>query len=146
MKKALVIIFISLTGILSLGSYSGLNSFPPPVKELKKPNILFIFTDDQSYTSVNSLGNEKIHTPNIDRLVERGVSFSNAYIMGGSSPAICSPSRAMLFSGLTLWNLENQGIYGFEISDKYKTLPQVFRNNGIAPRNPSGLVRNIISF
>ncbi len=50
--------------------------------------------------------------------------------MGGSSPAVCSPSRASLFSGRTLWNLENQGTFGFEISEAYKTLPQVFRENG----------------
>jgi arylsulfatase A-like enzyme len=56
--------------------------------------------------------------------------FTNAYIMGASSPAVCSPSRASLFSGLTLWNLENQGKWGFEISDKYTTLPEVFRAAG----------------
>lgn len=95
-----------------------------------KPNILFIFTDDQAYSTIRAFGNTTIFTPTIDALVESGTSFSNAYIMGGSSPAICSPSRAMLFSGLTLWNLENQGIYGFEISETYKTLPQVFRENG----------------
>lgn len=95
-----------------------------------KPNILFIFTDDQAYSTIRAFGNTAISTPTIDALAESGTSFSNAYIMGGSSPAVCSPSRAMLFSGLTLWNLENQGIYGFEISETYKTLPQVFRENG----------------
>ncbi|MCC5928991.1 MAG: sulfatase-like hydrolase/transferase [Cyclobacteriaceae bacterium] len=96
----------------------------------RKPNVLFIFTDDQSYSTIHALGNTKIKTPNMDKLVQGGVSFRNAYIMGGSSPAVCSPSRASLFSGLTLWNLENQGIYGFEISEKHKTLPQVFLENG----------------
>jgi arylsulfatase A-like enzyme len=66
----------------------------------------------------------------MDSIVEDGVAFTNAYIMGGSSPAVCSPSRAGLFSGRTLWNLENQGRFGYEISDKFTTLPQVFRNNG----------------
>ena len=50
--------------------------------------------------------------------------------MGGTSPAVCSPSRASLFSGRTLWNLDNQGMWGFEISAKYRTLPQVFRESG----------------
>jgi arylsulfatase A-like enzyme len=99
-------------------------------KEKQKPNVLFLFTDDQSYGTVHALGNPSIHTPNIDQLVHMGTSFTNAYIMGGSSPAVCSPSRASLFSGRTLWNLENQGIWGFEISEKYKTLPQIFRENG----------------
>ena len=95
-----------------------------------KPNVLFLFTDDQRNDTIHALGNEHIHTPYTDHLVDTGVAFTNAYIMGGSSPAVCSPSRASLFSGLTLWNLENQGLWGFEISDKYKTMPQVFRENG----------------
>jgi len=99
-----------------------------PVKG--RPNVLFLFTDDQRDDTINALGNKFIQTPNIDRLVRSGVAFTNAYIMGGSSPAVCSPSRASLFSGRTLWNLENQGMWGFEISDKYKTLPQVFRESG----------------
>ncbi len=96
----------------------------------EQPNILFIFTDDQSYSTINALGNSLIQTPHTDELVGKGVSFTNAYIMGGSSPAVCSPSRASLFSGRTLWNLENQGVWGYEISDKYKTLPQVLLENG----------------
>jgi len=95
-----------------------------------RPNVLFLFTDDQRYDTIRALGNKSIHTPNIDRLVKRGVSFTNAYIMGSSSPAVCSPSRACLFSGRTLWNLDNQGLWGYEISARYKTLPQVFRENG----------------
>lgn len=97
---------------------------------ISKPNVLFLLTDDQCYDTIRSMGNEHIYTPNIDRLVEGGVAFTNAYIMGGSSPAVCAPSRAVLFSGRTLWNVENQGKWGYEISDKYKTLPQVFRENG----------------
>ena len=99
-------------------------------QEAVKPNILFILTDDQQSNTIHALGNGLIQTPHIDALVREGVSFSNAYIMGGSSPAVCSPSRACLFSGRTLWNLENQGEWGFEISDKYKTLPQVFKDKG----------------
>ncbi len=96
----------------------------------EKPNILFLFTDDQHVDTIQALGNEYIQTPNMDKLVNEGIAFTNAYIMGGSSPAVCSPSRACLFSGQTLWNIENQGMFGYEISEKYRTLPQVFRENG----------------
>ena len=96
----------------------------------EKPNILFLFTDDQQHDTIRALGNEAIITPSLDKLVKEGLTFKNAYIMGGTSPAVCSPSRASLFSGRTLWNLENQGKWGFEISDKYVTLPQVFKENG----------------
>lgn len=50
--------------------------------------------------------------------------------MGSSSPGVCSPSRACLLTGRTLWNIENQGIWGYEISEPFKTLPEVFRENG----------------
>jgi arylsulfatase A-like enzyme len=96
----------------------------------KPLNVLFLFTDDQRFDTIHALGNNSIQTPNMDRLVREGISFRNAYIMGGSSPAVCAPSRACLMSGRTLWNIECQGLFGFEISEKYKTLPQVFRENG----------------
>ncbi len=98
--------------------------------ETERLNVLFLFTDDQAYDTIHALGNDAIQTPNMDRLVNSGVTFTNAYIMGASSPAVCSPSRASLFSGRKLWNLENQGRWGFEISEKYTTLPQVFRESG----------------
>jgi len=96
----------------------------------ERPNVLFLFTDDQRQETIHAWGNEAIRTPNMDRLARDGVSFRNAYTMGGSSPAVCSPSRACLMSGRTLWNIECQGLWGFEISEKFRTLPQVFRESG----------------
>jgi arylsulfatase A-like enzyme len=98
--------------------------------QVKKPNVLFLFSDDQQADTIRALGNSHIQTPNIDRLVAMGTTFTNAHIMGSSSPAVCSPSRASLMTGRTLWNLENQGLWGFEISEKYKTMPEVFRAAG----------------
>jgi len=95
-----------------------------------RPNILFLFTDDQQADTIHALGNLHIQTPNIDRLVAQGTAFTNAYTMGGSSPGVCLPSRASLLTGRTLWNIENQGIWGYEISEKNMTLPEVFRENG----------------
>lgn len=95
-----------------------------------RPNILFLFTDDQQADLVGAFGNPHIKTPHIDRIVRDGVAFTSAYTMGGSSPGVCMPSRASLLTGRTLWNLENQGIWGFEISAKNKTLPEVFRDHG----------------
>lgn len=80
------------------------------------PNILLILTDDQRFDTIAALGNREIRTPRIDRLVERGFAFTNAYIMGGTQPAVCVPSRAMLHSGLGLWHahadLEGQTTMG----------------------------------
>lgn len=96
----------------------------------QQPNILFFFADDQPYNTLGCTGNDIIKTPSIDALAKRGLVFDNAYIMGGTSPAVCSTSRAMLFSGKTLWNLDNQGLWGFEINAKTKTFPQVFKEAG----------------
>jgi arylsulfatase A-like enzyme len=74
-----------------------------------RPNILFLFTDDQRFDTIHVLGNEQILTPTMDSLVARGTTFTNAYIMGGSCPAVCMPSRAMLMTGRTLYRLEEQG-------------------------------------
>ena len=74
-----------------------------------KPNILFFFTDDQRFDTIRALGNEQIITPTLDALVESGTSFTNAYIMGGSCPAVCMPSRAMLMTGRGLFSIQGQG-------------------------------------
>lgn len=65
----------------------------------KKPNILFLFTDDQREDTIGALGNPYIKTPNLDKLVESGFVFKNAYCMGGFSAAVCLPSRMMLLRG-----------------------------------------------
>lgn len=70
----------------------------------RPPNILFLFADDYSFEAVGALGLLDVVTPNIDRLYQRGTSFSRTYNMGGWNGAICVASRAMLISGRTLWD------------------------------------------
>ncbi len=72
-------------------------------------NILLLFTDDQRFDTIAALGNPAIHTPNLDRLVARGTAFTRAHIPGGTSPAICMPSRAMLHTGRHLSALHDRG-------------------------------------
>ncbi|MEM9886941.1 MAG: sulfatase-like hydrolase/transferase [Bacteroidota bacterium] len=67
------------------------------------PNILFLFTDDQTYHSIQALGNEEIRTPNLDRLADMGTTFTHAYNMGGWHGAICVASRSMMISGRSIW-------------------------------------------
>ncbi|MCK5443933.1 MAG: sulfatase-like hydrolase/transferase, partial [Maribacter sp.] len=79
-------------------------------KELKTkaPNIVFIYTDDQTYESVRALGNTEIHTPNLDRLVHSGTTFTHAYNMGGWHGAVCVASRSMMISGSFIWNAKQK--------------------------------------
>lgn len=69
-----------------------------------KPNILFIFADDQCHEAIRAFGQVDIDTPNLDKLVKRGTTFTHAYNMGAYSGAVCVASRAMLNTGRSLWN------------------------------------------
>ncbi|UCG49731.1 MAG: sulfatase-like hydrolase/transferase [Phycisphaerales bacterium] len=93
----------------------------------KRPNIVFFFTDDQRFDTIRALGNEEIITPNMDALVRGGTTFTNAYIMGSMSGAVCMPSRAMLMSGRTLFHLEGQGRV---IPEGHATMGEVLRKAG----------------
>ena len=70
----------------------------------KKPNVLFIFADDQCFETVGGLGLTDIETPNLDRLMDAGTTFTRAYNMGSWSPAVCVASRHMLITGRFLWH------------------------------------------
>ena len=69
----------------------------------EKPNVLFLFADDQCYETIAALGHTDIDTPNLDRLVQRGTTFTHAYNMGSWSGAVCVASRTMLITGRTVW-------------------------------------------
>jgi len=60
-----------------------------------RPNIIFIITDQQRYDTIRSLGYDFVDTPNLDRLVAEGVSFSQCHVTAAS----CAPARASLFKG-----------------------------------------------
>lgn len=61
----------------------------------KQPNVVFILTDDQGIWANGCYGNPEIRTPNIDRLADTGIRFTNFFC---TSP-VCSPSRASLLTG-----------------------------------------------
>ena len=70
-----------------------------------KPNILFIFADDQRADALGLGSNPYIKTPHLDALAQQGTHFENCYVMGGHHGAICAPSRAMLLSGKSLFHV-----------------------------------------
>jgi len=73
----------------------------------QKPNIVFVFADDMTYTAINALGNSEIKTPNLDKLVNKGTTFTHTYNMGAWNGAVCVASRAMIISGRTVWDANN---------------------------------------
>ena len=60
-----------------------------------RPNILLIVSDDVGYADIGIYGSRDIPTPNIDRLAQEGIRFTNAYVSG----PYCSPTRAGLMTG-----------------------------------------------
>ena len=62
---------------------------------MKRPNILFILTDDQGAWAMRCAGNTDIYTPNLDRLAKQGTRFDNFFC---ASP-VCSPARASILTG-----------------------------------------------
>jgi len=72
----------------------------------KRPNLVFLFADDQCFSTIRALNNPEVETPNLDRLVARGTTFTHAYNMGSWTGAVCVASRTMLNTGLFLWNAQ----------------------------------------
>ena len=62
---------------------------------MKRPNILFVFSDQHRYRALGSSGNPTLRTPNFDRLAAEGVTFDQAF----SCYPLCSPYRAQLLTG-----------------------------------------------
>ncbi len=94
-----------------------------PQKKAGK-NILVLFSDDQSYNTLRVLGNKEVYTPNLDKLTQQGVTFTQAHVMGGHQGAICMPSRVMLLSGRYVNRLPGDGAV---IPDSILTLPEILQ-------------------
>lgn len=62
----------------------------------KKPNLLFVFTDQQRSDTLAAYGNSKIKVPNMNQLASESTVFKNAYV----TQPVCTPSRASIMTGL----------------------------------------------
>jgi arylsulfatase A-like enzyme len=70
-----------------------------------RPNILFLFADDQRADTIGAWGNPHIETPHLDQLAREGFSFRANYNLGSNNGAVCIPSRAMVNSGKSYFRL-----------------------------------------
>ena len=95
-----------------------------------KPNVVFIYADDIGYGDLSWLGAKTIKTPNVEKLAQQGVCFTNMH----SSAATCTPSRYALLTGEYAWRREGTGIAtgdaGSIIRPERYTLADVFKNAG----------------
>jgi arylsulfatase A-like enzyme len=88
-----------------------------------RPNILFLFADDQRADTIAALGNPHIKTPNIDKLVSSGFAFRANYCFGGNSGAVCVPP-GMLMTGKTWLHIDTATLKGV------KLMPELLQENG----------------
>ena len=91
----------------------------------KKPNIIFIMSDDHAYQAISAYDDKLIQTPNIDRLAKEGMLFTNASVTN----SICAPSRATILTGKhTHINGKVDNYFPFDTTQV--TFPQIFKENG----------------
>jgi arylsulfatase A len=97
-----------------------------------KPNIVFILADDLGYRELGCFGQEKIRTPNLDRLATQGICLTQHY----SGNAVCAPSRCVLMTGKhpgNAWIRNNRATEGegqYPISDDQITLAELLHRQG----------------
>ncbi len=92
----------------------------------RRPNVLFILADDQRADTIGAHGNPHIRTPHLDRLAARGFSFRGNYVFGGNSGAVCVPSRAMIMTGRTWFQVDAPTLRGERL------LPERLAEHGYA--------------
>ncbi len=104
----------------------------------RRPNVVIFFTDDQRFDTIGALGHPVIKTPNMDRFVRNGTSFTHTYIMGSPHGAVCMPSRAMLLTGRGYFHLPRSVTVAWSVKPEergqcpYITFPEVFQRQGYA--------------
>ena len=81
--------------VFLVAAYVGILLAAAPGLADERPNIVFILIDDQRFDAAGALGHPFLETPHLDRLIERGVLFENAFV----TTSLCSPSRASILTG-----------------------------------------------
>ena len=90
-----------------------------------RPNILFVFSDQQRYNALGANGNDIVQTPNLDAIASQGMVCDNVY----SNHPLCSPYRAILLTGQFGWR---NGVIDNEYRPRrdIPTLPSLLRDEG----------------
>ena len=91
----------------------------------KKPNILFIFSDDHAYQSIGAYGSKINQTPNIDRIARQGVRFDRCYVTN----SICGPMRAVIQTG-KYSHLNGFCVNGNKFDGTQTTFPKLLQKAG----------------
>jgi arylsulfatase A-like enzyme len=126
MKRVLYVFLV----VVLIGSACTSNVKKEESASKELPNIVIIYMDDLGYGDVKCYGATEIETPNIDKLAEGGVRFTD----GHSASATCSPSRYSLLTGMYPWRNKNArilpGTAPLIINTEQMTIPKMLEEKG----------------
>jgi len=118
---------------LSLGALTGIWNLASAAEQTAKPNIIFILADDLGYGDLSIYGQTDFQTPNLDKLAQQGLRFTQAY----SNSAVCSATRFGLITGRYQYRLRGgleEPIAGASdtigLPPEHPTLPSLLKKKG----------------
>ena len=118
--RILFLTFLLVAGVMDVASAQ-----MPPASSQRKPNIIFIMSDDHGYQAISAYSKKLIQTPNIDRIGREGAVMRNAFVTN----SVCSPSRAVILTG-KYSHLNGQRDNGTYFDGRQQTLPKILQSNG----------------
>jgi N-acetylglucosamine-6-sulfatase len=92
----------------------------------RRPNVLFILTDDHRWDAMSCMGHPFVKTPNMDRLAKEGARFANGFV----TISLCAPSRACFLTGLYAHSHGVRTNEGQEFDHSLPTFPLLLRKAG----------------
>ena len=90
-----------------------------------KPNILYVFADQMRASAMGCMHDERVHTPNLDRLAAQGVLFRNAI----ANTPVCTPSRASLLTGRHAWTCRSI-VNDLRLPEEAQSIADVLKGRG----------------
>ncbi len=127
----LLIGLLSALGIWGCGNAPPTEEGNPPTEHLAA-NIIYIMADDLGYGDIGAYGQQIIQTPNIDRLAEEGLKFTDHY----AGTSVCAPSRCVLMTGIDMGQAAIRGNMQWEphgqmpLPDSSITVAEVLKTKG----------------
>jgi len=95
-------------------------------KEDKRPNILIVISDDQSWLHTGINGDPQLRTPYFDKIATEGILFNNSFC---TSPS-CTPSRSSILTGQDIWRIEQAGLLHSSIPPDLPLFTHLLDDNG----------------
>lgn len=121
---ATVLVTVGMLGVSAAGARAPAGGM--------RPNVIYIMADDLGYGDVGCYGQQRIKTPNIDRLAKEGQRFTQFY----AGDTVCAPSRCVLMTGLHTGHCYIRGNAKVNLRPEDVTIPEVLKGGGYR----SGLV------